>query len=148
MSFIFSFCIYKKVTDPPNIFHFPSFNCSVVQETVLLESLIANSSAEGESLKIYDVLIFCNYRELSKVTSTKLALRKCFPFYLFCCCCSITVVPIYPHYSPQYMFLDLTLPLFPTPHPPIIPSLLPSGHCQLVLYFHVSGSVLLICFVD
>ena len=33
---------------------------------------------------------------------------------------------------------SLFFPLLP-------PSLLPSGHCQFVLYFHVSGSILLIC---
>ena len=35
---------------------------------------------------------------------------------------------------PSYMFLD---------GPPIIPSPLPSGYCQFVLYFSVSGSTLL-----
>ena len=35
--------------------------------------------------------------------------------------------------------------LAPAPSFPHTPSLLPSGHCQFVLYFHVSGSVLLIC---
>ena len=43
--------------------------------------------------------------------------------------------------DPLYMFLDLTLPFFP----PLSSSLHPSGHCQFVLYFHVSGSILLIC---
>ena len=36
----------------------------------------------------------------------------------------------------------LTFPFFP----PLFPSPLPSAYCQFVLYFHVSGSILLACF--
>ena len=86
-----------------------------------------------------------------------------FPFFLFYCC-SVTVVPITP------LLLSSALPT-PTshiqsyPHPvvavrgsfkrvlwracpfiPRYPCPLPSGHCEFVLYFHVSGSVLLACF--
>ena len=43
--------------------------------------------------------------------------------------------------GPLYIFLDLTF----SPFSLIIPSLLPSGYCQFVLYFNVSGSILLTC---
>ena len=46
--------------------------------------------------------------------------------------------------GPLYMFLKLTLPLLS----PVIPLSLPSGHCQFVLYFHVSLFCSLVCFVD
>ena len=45
---------------------------------------------------------------------------------------------------PSQMFLK-TLPSFP----PIIPSQLPTGYCQIVLNFNVSGYIsFLVCFVD
>ena len=82
----------------------------------------------------------------------------------FLYCCSIILVPIFP---------PLLSPALPTPHPPtfnpslqvvcprvlyacsltillllspIIPFPQPSGYCQFVLYFHVSGSILLAFF--
>ena len=42
--------------------------------------------------------------------------------------------------GPLYMLFEDTSPFFL-----LSPSPLPSGCCQFVLYFHVSGSVLLIC---
>ena len=86
------------------------------------------------------------------------------PFFIFYCCSSTFVsvspppllpTPAIPTSHPQsypalalfmcplYMFLTNLLPV-----PPIIPSHLHSGHCQFVLNFNVSGSILLICFVD
>ena len=85
--------------------------------------------------------------------------------------CSITVVLIFPHYSPlPYPPPPPTFSPPPTPGPgcpcpwvlytcsltlpllsPRIPSPLPSGHCYFVLYFHVSGSILLtflFCWLD
>ena len=76
------------------------------------------------------------------------------PFY----CCSITVVLIFPLYSP--LCYPPPPPTF-NPPPPIdfvrgffihVPWLdpssiisLPSGYCHFVLYFHFSGSILLAC---
>ena len=89
-----------------------------------------------------------------------------FSFSLFNCC-SITVVPTFPPPLPPtlstphlplsvlhphclcpwvlytYMFLDLALPHLSSV---ILP--LPSDHCHFVLYFHVFGSILFVCFVD
>ena len=78
-------------------------------------------------------------------------------------CCSITVVPTsspplfppcsttptshiqsFPHcLCPWVLYTCFlaTLPLLS----PVIPLPLSSGHCQFVLYFHVSGSIFLIC---
>ena len=42
--------------------------------------------------------------------------------------------------SPLYMFYTFPFPFFPHYIPPHS-----SGHCQFVLYFHVSGSISLIC---
>ena len=83
--------------------------------------------------------------------------------FLFLSFCSITVVLIIPpllsstlptptsyiqstpHLSlslgPLYMFFDDPSPFFP----PLSPSLLSSGHCQFLLNFSVSGSILLAC---
>ena len=82
----------------------------------------------------------------------------CFYFLIFFYCCSSTVVsisaltpcPIYPHLPPWtnplwlcpcvlYTCSLIALPLFS----PIIP--LPSGYCQFVVYFNVSGYILLAC---
>ena len=81
-------------------------------------------------------------------------------------CGSVTVVPIFPPLlSPVlptptshiqfslphplslsmgalYMFFDLTRPLLSLITSPLS---LPSGYCQFILYFHVSGSILLAC---
>ena len=62
--------------------------------------------------------------------------------------------PIYPHLtlsvlSHSVVFVRgsfIHVPLSPFPFFPLLsPSNLPSGHCQFVLYFHVSGSILLTC---
>ena len=45
--------------------------------------------------------------------------------------------------SPQFVFLCLPLTLPLLSHSPR-----PFGHCHFVLYFQVSGSILLFCFVD
>ena len=80
-------------------------------------------------------------------------------------CCSITVVPIFsPLLSPA---LPTPLPFIFNPSPPpivfvprsfrhvpwqtfpfFLPFPFPSGHDQFVLYFHVSGYILITCFVD
>ena len=78
-------------------------------------------------------------------------------------CCSITVIPIFLHYSSLPYpppLLHLIFPPLPIvlvhesfTHvswlflliPPLPPSPLSSGHCQFVLYFHISGSILLAC---
>ena len=83
---------------------------------------------------------------------------------LFFYCCSSTVVPISPSSLPSsppmpsspppsnplwlclwvlYTCSLTNLPLFS----PIIPSHIPSGYCQLVLYFSVSGYIFLACFL-
>ena len=115
-----------------------------------------------------------HYAEYSKTDTSKYCINPyivicifCISFYyfLFFHCCSITVVLFFPHCSP------LT---FPSPAPsvsphPVVPlpwvlytcfltrpfpffflsslSHLPFGHRQSVPYFHVSGSILLVCFV-
>ena len=82
-----------------------------------------------------------------------------FPFYY---CCAITIIPISPsHYSPLHYLLPPPTFNFPLPcclcpwafiHVPWWPfpsfaqlflSPLPSGYCQFLLYFHVSGYILL-----
>ena len=87
-----------------------------------------------------------------------------FLFLLFIFYCSITVVLIYPpllsptlptpHSNSQYPSCcpcpqvihtcSLTGPFPAFPHYPL---LLPSGHCQSVPCFHVSGSILFVCFI-
>ena len=85
--------------------------------------------------------------------------------------CSITVIAIFPHYSPLPCLPHLPHSIFPlsTLHsppfrcpcpwvfytcsltwlfpycPPLSPSPSPSGNYQFVLYFHVYGSILLAC---
>ena len=79
-------------------------------------------------------------------------------------CSSITIVTIFPHYSPlpyppplPHSILPLPLCLclcvlytcsftWPFPFFPLLcPSHLPCGHCQFVLYFHAFGLILLTC---
>ena len=90
----------------------------------------------------------------------------CLFFHFFYCL--ITVVPIFPP-LPSLALLIPHLPhsVFPLPHclypwwlytcsltwpfpffTPLSSSLLPSGHCQFILYFNDSSSILLVCFVD
>ena len=60
--------------------------------------------------------------------------------------------PSYPYFPPLiltpfgfvYVYF-IHVPDNPSPFPPIIPSHLPSGYCQFVLNFNVSGYVLLAC---
>ena len=78
-------------------------------------------------------------------------------YSLFQNCCSITIVSIFPSpLSPTppsvlspFGFVHGSLILvrwWPFPFfAPLSPSPLPSGHCQFVLYFNVSGSTLLAC---
>ena len=79
-----------------------------------------------------------------------------FFYFISFYCCSSTVVSIFPltcpppllspsnlpplalSMCPLYMFLDGPSPIFPH-----YPSSLPSGYCQFVLYFNVSGYILL-----
>ena len=99
-----------------------------------------------------------------RYTREKLPSTFFFPVFLFFIfyCCLVTVVPIFlplltptlhppPTFNPSppsialsmgplYMFLD-----DPSPSFPVIPSPTHSGYCQFVLYFHVSGSILLAC---
>ena len=77
-------------------------------------------------------------------------------FFSFFHYCSGTIVSIFPHHwLPPHPFPPPTLNSTPLwlcpcvlhtcslmtlpPFPPIIPSPLPSGYCQFVLYFNVSG---------
>ena len=79
-------------------------------------------------------------------------------FFLFFIVVQVQLSPFSPHHSPQLQILppDPTLPWFclcvlyrcswkpfPIPSPPIIPSHIPSGYCQFVLNFNVSGYILL-----
>ena len=83
--------------------------------------------------------------------------------YIFCKfnCCSSTVVSFSPHPShphspssilPLFGFVQVSfvdVPENTSAFPDIIPSHLPSGHCQFALYFHVSVIFYsLVCFVD
>ena len=84
-----------------------------------------------------------------------------FLLFIFFIVVQLQVSCLFPHYLPlpqtsyyhshppslsvpmSSLFVSLCLPLLllsPLSHIP-----LPSGHCQFVLYFHVSGSILLIC---
>ena len=58
------------------------------------------------------------------------------------------VQPSLPKTIPSPLSLSMgPLYMFPS-FPPLSCSPLPSGPCLFVLYFHVSGYILLICFVD
>ena len=63
-----------------------------------------------------------------------------------------TPPPSHPHYPPLILFAFgfvqvrfIEVPENPFPFPLIIPSYLPSGYCQFVLNFNVSGYILLAC---
>ena len=98
---------------------------------------------------------------------TVLCHKKNFIFYYIFYCCSITVVPTFPpmlssthltypfHFYSQFppccpctWFIHTCSLTSPFPFfPPLSSSSHPSGHCQSFPCFHVSGSILLICFV-
>ena len=83
-------------------------------------------------------------------------------FFKIFYCCSNTVSPFPPHYSPppqpslpptlnpKFPLVLSTCPLYMfrttlPPFPPITTSHLPSGYCQFVLNFNVSHYILLAC---
>ena len=81
---------------------------------------------------------------------------KTIPFFLllfkYSCLHLPPTIPPKPHYPhlpplllPPLVFSTCPLELFLKTLPPIIPSHLPSGYCQIVLNFNVSGCILLAC---
>ena len=103
---------------------------------------LRGSHAREEWGHHFMLLIFCCQPNIfNKINS--------FPLYLFC----PKMVENIDNFSPGLVFFKwsdlnlgyicslVTLPLFS----PIIPSPLPSGYCQFVLNFNVSGYILLAC---
>ena len=99
---------------------------------------------------------------MGKVCFCVVYLKCIILFFIYFYCCSSTVVSISPHRSSQPHWpppptLNLTshcsvhgscihVPWRPFPFfAQLSPSPLASGHFQFVLYFHVSGSILLAC---
>ena len=97
-------------------------------------------------------MVKCNPRGHVRVRGLCFTTLSAF-FFLFFYCCSSTVVsifppPLSPTLNPSLLWLCpwvlytcslMTLPFLS----PSIPSPLPPGYCQFVLYFNVSGYILL-----
>ena len=87
--------------------------------------------------------------------------NSCFNSFFFYCCSSTVVclflLPLHPTpaiptslswFHPPWVLSMCPLYIFfddPSSFPPIIPCHHPSGYCQIVLYFNVSGYILLAC---
>ena len=112
----------------------------------------------SSTAKKYEVFFYSTQKRKRKSIWNSVFSHFCFPLSPFFYCCSSTVVsippnPSHPHLPPLtlppawfcpcvlYTCFLTTLP----PFPPLSFSPFPSGYCQFVLYFNVSGYILLAC---
>ena len=121
------------------IYLFLFFSCLgllyILNINLLSDVLLANMFSHSVGSTFMFFLLLCNYSCPHCPQLLSPALPSPIPT-------SILPTPLSLSLGPLYMFLDLTLPFFS----PLSCSSLPSGYCHFVLYFHVSGSILLTCF--